>query len=191
LLSDAEVTTDLDSGDTLDASRGGVSDSAPMPVATPPDSGVVRVNDGLGAVREMDRALSGGHAVRFVWRGAFDPPFFVRIDWKPDGCWLTAKRVTFSSNDNFETITSLDVSKHRHLTAAECERAAGAEAALRSAPPDDGKPGLDGATWTVDGVQGTRRFRSARWSPEDGGFRKACMVLFDLAGPRLMDQAPY
>lgn len=48
-------------------------------------------------------------------------------------------------------------------------------------PAGDERVGLDGATWTIEGVKDGKYQVVERWSPEEGPYREAALFMLELA----------
>ena len=135
---------------------------------------------------DSDRIPIDIEAYRFVWLRTFDPPIVVNLIVSQKGKAQIQCKV-FNGQSGFK-IGELQAHTERNIT---YEEASPLLAELRehlwSAPEWNGEPGIDGATWFVDGIKDGRYHFVHRNSPDSGWVRAIGIAFLGLAG---QEQAP-
>jgi hypothetical protein len=123
----------------------------------------------------------GGEVYRFLWLRTFDFPMAVRIA-KVKGV-ATLSAVELDGAGGYEP-GKVSRRAHRTLTAEEWEQVARKIEAIDfwNMPGQDGRYGLDGARWVLEGRRGYSYHLVNRWSPDEGAYTDLCRSLLNLAG---------
>ena len=121
------------------------------------------------------------HSYRFLWLRTFDNPIALRLLLKNDGSAILNVKVTngkggynpgqLTENQTLN-ITKVQVDNFLELLN---------HANFWDLPTMDGKEGLDGTTWTLEGVKAGKYQLVVRWSPEEGHFQHAALFLLSLS----------
>jgi hypothetical protein len=119
-------------------------------------------------------------AYRFIWRSGFDGDASVRIGRQGDAITLRWRyewfRAPTADDAPTESALSLaDWARFREVLIA---------ANFWAIDPTDGRPGLDGAEWLIEGRRGNVYRGVSRWSPQ-GKLHDVGRLFFALAGPPL------
>jgi hypothetical protein len=123
---------------------------------------------------------AGAHVYRFLWLRSFHPSIVVRLEVHPDG------RGTIVFRERGFQGRDVDQAWQRNLdaTATRTFMDALARADFWSMTEEPGV-GCDGAEWVLEGVAGSRYHAASRWSPTEGAYRDAMLLLVSLAGARV------
>jgi hypothetical protein len=148
-------------------------------------------SSGLAAMQEpplSSLAGEGTEAYRVFWGRSFHPPASVRV-WRSQGsAYLSVKQLTGvgvrrDGEDIFPKSLAVDVTRPMTPTEWEHLREKLSKAEFWAMPAIiEANAGLDGAVWLLEGVKAERYHVVHRWSPNEEGYREACIHLLRISG---------
>lgn len=151
-------------------------------------------SSGLAAMKEPPLSTIKDKNIetyRFLWLRSFHPPVSVRLYRTKNQRYIIVKQLSdVGVFENGEVIfpKTLTVNETRPITEAEWERFQELlnTSGFWSMPTENGKPiGVDGAGWLLEGVKPGQYHIVDRQSPEQGGFREACIYLLRISGVKI------
>jgi enterochelin esterase-like enzyme len=120
-------------------------------------------------------------AYRFIWVRCFHHPISVRIQKTGS---TTILRAVELDGGGYYAWGKIAKEINKEISPAEVKKVLAKlnKAGFWRMAPHEGQPGLDGATWILEGSQNGKHHSVDRWCPESGAFREACLSLFQLSG---------
>ena len=118
---------------------------------------------------------------RFVYLRSFHKPIIVRLEVQPDGTGIVVAKVA-SGKGGYDP-GRLIRNRKRAVPKKQVDEFLGLvqdEEFWETGPQR--RLGLDGATWTIQGIHDQRLYSRTKWSPGAGPFRDAGLMLLDLSG---------
>lgn len=133
---------------------------------------------------------------RFLWLRTFHHPVAVRVDVHADGtATLTTKMADGAGGyepGKLTTNASRLLSKHETARLLAAIKSAGFWSMMGPIPKKAGVVELDGAEWSIEGVNQGKYHVVTRWSPKDGPvYTLGRFFLFDLAGLKIPESEFY
>ena len=136
--------------------------------------------NGLHEPSLLSDAENSEEVYRFVWMRSFHNLICLRIQKSSGSIAMIIKEANGTGGDETGT---LKVDRTKQLSADEWNRF---ESLLATecfwrldTSKDEG--GIDGATWLLEGKKSNRYHLAWQWSPQNKGFRAACLYLLELS----------
>ncbi len=129
-------------------------------------------------------------AYRFVWERSFNHPIAIRIEKNGSSTMLRA--VELDGRGGYDPGKMAREIK-RELRPAEEKTLVDKIEKLGFWQMEEktNRSGLDGATWTLEGMRGGKYRVVRRWSPDSGDFRELCLYFLQLSGLNVPEKDIY
>ena len=121
------------------------------------------------------------HAYRFLWQRSFHQPICFRLEINTNGSAQLIVKGSWGIGVFYSE--ELATGKSYKLSKNAVQKFLGylENADFWNMTPKENPKGLDGANWIIEGVKKGQYHIVDRWSPEEGAFREAALLLIKLS----------